>query len=266
MKPLQVRLDTSNTDDSLILDKFVERISAICDVLVQTDLIMSENNEKNTEFKITNLSHSSPFTIEISGYPLTSTLDDYSDNVFNEFFSILNDFSKRVPTKEYPTKLVESLRRIGKDIDQKESRISFSMNGKETQVTNEFITNTKAYVIENRTYKGSVKGMLEQINVHGGANNIRIYPIIGAKFVKCSFPTKIKDEVTASIDKYVEVFGILTYKPNEKFASEVAVDSIKVFPNEDELPKLGDLRGINPDITGSLKSEDFIRKQRNSGW
>ena len=71
------------------------------------------------------------------------------------------------------------------------------MNGKKTQVTNEFIANAKSYVIENRTYVGSVKGMLEQINVHGGANHIRIYPTIGAKYVNCSFPTRIKDKVTA---------------------------------------------------------------------
>ena len=109
MKPLQVQLDTSDTDDGLILDEFVERISAICDTLVQTDLIVSKNNEKNTEFKITNLSHSSPFMIEISGYPVTSKLDDSSDKVFNEFSYIINDFSKGVPTKEYPTKLVTSL-------------------------------------------------------------------------------------------------------------------------------------------------------------
>ena len=68
------------------------------------------------------------------------------------------------------------------------------------------------------------------------------------------------------IDKYVEVFGVLTYKPNENFASDVAVENIEVFPNENELPKLGELRGIKPDITGSLKSEDFVRKQRNSDW
>ena len=39
---------------------------------------------------------------------------------------------------------------------------------------------------------------------------------------------------------------------------------IEIYPPEDELPTIFDLRGIAPNATGDRKSEDFIRDLRNA--
>ena len=56
---------------------------------------------------------------------------------------------------------------------------------------------------------GSLDGMLEQINVHMGANVFHVYPRIGAKKITCNFPPKLYDDAVAAVGRRVEVFGKL---------------------------------------------------------
>ena len=111
--------------------------------------------------------------------------------------------------------------------------------------------------------------MLETINIHGNENRIIIYPIIGAKSVDGYFPVEIKDDIIFCIGKYVEVFGEIIYNtPASAHPKSIKIDHIQVLydGNENDLPSLKDLKGIAPDITGNLKSEEFVRKLRNESW
>lgn len=113
--------------------------------------------------------------------------------------------------------------------------------------------------------EGSVQGMLEQINLHHGANVFHIYPEIGARKVTCRFPASLYDEAVAAVGRRVEVFGTLHYRSGASFAHQVAVRGIEALSSESELPDWDDLRGRAPDATGSLSSEAFVRELR-SGW
>ena len=59
--------------------------------------------------------------------------------------------------------------------------------------------------------------------------------------------------------------GTLRYKQNEVFPYQIDVEKIEIHPPEEELPTLASLRGIAPDMTGSLDSVEFVRKLRNAG-
>ncbi len=70
----------------------------------------------------------------------------------------------------------------------------------------------------------------------------------------------------AGINHYVNVKGALRYKRRDKFPYAVNDAEIEVYPDEQKLPSIFDLKGIAPDATGDLKSEDFVRKLRHETW
>ena len=107
--------------------------------------------------------------------------------------------------------------------------------------------------------------MLEQINIHDGANVFSIYPEIGPSRVQCHFGPSLFDKAISAVGERVSVSGTFKYKPEENFPYAVDVDDIDIYPREDELPTFDDLRGIAPDATGDILSEDFIAVRRD-GW
>ena len=113
--------------------------------------------------------------------------------------------------------------------------------------------------------EGSIEGMLEQINLHLGANTFHIYPDVGPRKVTCHFPTKLYDDAVSAVGRRVEVSGTLRYRARGEFPHQIAVTQIEVFPPVSELPDWDDLRGRAPDATGGLSTEEFVRELRD-GW
>ena len=111
----------------------------------------------------------------------------------------------------------------------------------------------------------TIEGMLEQINVHQGANTFHIYPEVGPRKLTCHFPPKLFDDAVSAVGRRVEVFGTLKYRLAAPFPYQISVISIDAFPPNHELPDWEDLRGRAPDATGALSSEAFVRKLRD-GW
>ncbi|HQH81090.1 MAG TPA: hypothetical protein PK599_06840, partial [bacterium] len=71
-------------------------------------------------------------------------------------------------------------------------------------------------------------------------------------------------EAIAAVGKYIEVRGELIYKSISQDPHKIAVEELIVLPSDNMLPSLRDLRGLIPNITGSLTSEEFVRKIRNA--
>jgi hypothetical protein len=106
--------------------------------------------------------------------------------------------------------------------------------------------------------------MLEQINIHLGANTFHIYPQIGPRKVTCHFPVGLYDDAVAAVGKRVGVSGTLRYRSGANFPHQIAVSGIDVFPPEYELPDWDDIRGRAPNATGHLSSEDFVAELRDA--
>ena len=112
--------------------------------------------------------------------------------------------------------------------------------------------------------KGFIRGMLEYINIHQGKNVFRIYPDIGPVKISCHFSDKLMDAAITAVGKFVEVKGELKYKAVSQDPHEISVEEIEVMPEENALPSLYDLRGLVPNITGELTTEQFVRKIRDA--
>jgi hypothetical protein len=73
----------------------------------------------------------------------------------------------------------------------------------------------------------------------------------------------MKSEAIAVIDKYVTVFGTIKYRHKSIYPYEIDVDYIESPPPTETLPNLSELKGMAPDLTQGLSSEEYVRKKRD---
>ena len=121
-------------------------------------------------------------------------------------------------------------------------------------------------VIKGPEYKamGSLVGRIESINAHGDRREFRLYPQVGPDRILCRFPVSLVEAVGKAFFKRVTVFGWLKYKRGAKHPHLINVTEIYIHKSPDRLPKMADLRGIAPDITGGLSSENFVWGNRGA--
>lgn len=112
--------------------------------------------------------------------------------------------------------------------------------------------------------EGALIGMLEQINIHQGANTFHIYPEVGPRKVTCHFPFRLYDDAISAVGKKVEVSGTLKYRAHANFPHQIAVSDIDAYAPESDLPHWDDLLGRAPDATGGVPSEAFVRELRDA--
>jgi hypothetical protein len=99
------------------------------------------------------------------------------------------------------------------------------------------------------------------VNLHN-THRFYIYPPVGPKQIECDFAPELRGRVKEGLDSYVRVFGKLRYKWLSPFPYAVNVTELEVYPPEDELPTIMNLKGIVPGLTGGLSSEEFVEKIR----
>lgn len=109
---------------------------------------------------------------------------------------------------------------------------------------------------------GSASGVLERVNVHGGFE-FAIYPPIGDRAIRCSFPEAMLPDVCRAIKRNVTVAGKLTYQPGKPLPARIAVEKMDIHPPDDELPTLSSLKGVLAGCLGAMDSVAFVRSLRD---
>lgn len=110
--------------------------------------------------------------------------------------------------------------------------------------------------------KGSVIGMLEVINVHGG-RVFSVYDIVRRRPVRCHFPDEMMAEVKDALTRRVLVEGVLRRNRLGDLV-RVLVERLEVLPELIEAPSVDELLGSDPGFTGGLSSEDYVRGLRGA--
>lgn len=125
-------------------------------------------------------------------------------------------------------------------------------------ITTQFIANIDKRLDQPVRAWGSLKGVLERVNVHG-KNEFFVYPPIRNRGIRCLFKPSLTDTVGSALKRSVTVHGIMLYRGDDAFPYLVEVEEITTHPHDDKLPTLGDLRGIAPLCTGDMTSLEFVR-------
>ena len=91
-----------------------------------------------------------------------------------------------------------------------------------------------------------------------------VFPTVGPKRVVCHFQPAKKEKVKQALERYVCVYGRLRYKHWDKFPHAIDASDLDIYPLDDELPKLSELRGMAPDLTGGLEAHEFLEQVRDA--
>ena len=123
-------------------------------------------------------------------------------------------------------------------------------------------TDTVAASGETRAI-GTLKGRLRRAGAGESRGKFRIDSLMGSQSAQCAFPAGKEEEFLHAVGRKVLASGELHYPAGSNLPRSIKVETVEILPEDDELPNLADLRGIAPDITGDLSSEEFVRMLRD---
>ena len=161
--------------------------------------------------------------------------------------------------------LLRDLRDMSEPVGERLESLILRTDSVNVPLDIDFSTNVQKLLSTEDECLGEMEGTLEQINIHAGANTFRIYPVVGPSSVLCRFKVSDLEVAKDAIGREVRVSGNLLYRPYSVWPHEVRVTEMEMYLPEEELPTLEDIRGIAPDATGNLTSEEFIARLRD-GW
>lgn len=216
------------------------------------------------EFRVAAISYASPLTIELEPCPIGRRRES-AHQIIESLGQVSDALRSEGDLLEFDAGLLEDMRSIAQPVGKQVKAITMLFNGAKLDFTPQLATHVDRALTVADECEGSIEGMLEQINIHAGANTFHIYPDVGPRKVACRFSPRLYDEVVAAVGRKVEVFGTLHYRARADWPHEISATGIEAYPAEIDLPQWEDLRGMAPGATSEMLSEVFVREMRD-GW
>jgi len=262
---IKIVIEGMSQDKGLVrADAFINGLNSIIRAIHRTDRIVSGKSMASFYLRITGLSYESPATVTMETV-LQDPNIDLRKQAISKFYDTYDSIqSGALAGKEIESVLIEDMTEITNQIGKHINSIKVIMDEYDLTLTKEFKTKMNLVIAPEEKSSSFIRGMLEYINIHENKNVFRIYPDIGPRKIVCHFSEELTKKAIEAIGKYVEVKGELRFRAVSKHPHEIFVEEIEIFPPEEELPTLYELRGIAPDLTGDLSSEEFVRKIRDA--
>ena len=140
--------------------------------------------------------------------------------------------------------------------------LKISTPGQEVELTAQASVNIDQLLKPGWKSIGSIEGRLDTISFHRAKPNFVVYYSITHKAVKCVVNAEMLSRGKDLLGRRVNVFGTVHYNARGE-PVRVEAEGIRSLRSRDELPTLDDIGGIDPDFTGELTSEEFLRRMRN---
>ncbi len=251
------------TEDGYVqLADFLGALQQFKSALTQAELVAS-HGAKAAKLRVVDLSIASPARIGIEIVPVDQTQPDIADQITRTVFAASR--GQIDPADNEASRiLVSAVSGIAAMVGKSFLTARFLNGNEQIALTPELQLDIQRELPKEYLVHGKIRGRLEFLNVHAGANNCRVYPLVGPRRLICRFPAEKRDKIVASADKQVAVSGMLHYREGSHFPHAIDVSDIEILPPDSELPKLSEMRGIAPDATGDLTSEQFVRRLRDA--
>lgn len=109
---------------------------------------------------------------------------------------------------------------------------------------------------------GSVEGRLETVTIRKSRKFI-IYHSITKKGVTCYIEDdEVFETAQANLGSRVAVFGDVSFNAKAEPVS-IQVDRVRILADSASLPRAADLTGSDPDFTGDLSTDEYLRSIRS---
>ena len=165
----------------------------------------------------------------------------------------------------FSDKSMRHLQRLG-SLLKKNGAIGFRVikpdDQREARVTPRVAQNAKQALMPRYAAQGAVIGRLDVINVHT-AQQFTVYDEIHRRPVRGTFAPELIDVVKDALSKRVLATGIIRRNAANQMVS-IDVVEIEILPDDATLPTVAQLVGSDPDFTGGLPSDEWVRKTREA--
>jgi hypothetical protein len=252
----------SENDGRVSLRSLTSQIQSFGSILNKIDRDES-GGKSETTYEVVTLSFASPYRLAVKPKAL-GLYQPAGLKVISSLKSLIHDIVSEKRLDHVNPDVLEAIKSFAKNIGKQIKNVKLIVSDAEIEFNESIVSRIDKALSNDLECEGFVEGRLEQINLHGGANTFYIYPEVGPKRVACHFDERLTNEAVAAVGRRVEVVGTLRYKLGAKFSHEIIVSSIDVHPSVEDLPDWEDIRGRAPDCIGELRSEAYIREQRNA--
>ena len=256
-RQLRVKMGGSESDLQRVrLDDFLLVLRNLEKCFRQIDYSVTKERVSSAFYRLVDLDvGSAAVTIEAVPY---KTEENYTNMIFGRLINgIMHILNRREKPEDFDTQLLERVKDLTVPLRRNMRKISLEYLSEQVNVTPELKPIIDEMLSVEYTSEGSVTGYLDALNVHS-KSLFYIYPSLSGSRIKCIFEAEVLGEIKKGIKRYVDVSGVLTYKQNELYPYRIEVRSIRVYPEESELPTLGDLRGMAPDMIGKTDSVTYV--------
>jgi hypothetical protein len=247
------------------LNVFTEALQHLIAGLRRADEIASGGHA--TQFEIVTLSYTSQVLVEVEMRRASEKAPNVGREVlatYQRHFTAIAAGKIREEKVDYD--LLGHIRELIEPVNKKRLQsLALSVNEHRFELMPEYVGRIEHALAATDYCIGTVDGMLERMNIHAGANIFTLYPIAGPTQLKCHFSAANRDKALAAMGRRVEATGRLAYRHDEQLPYSIEVETLAILPADDKLTSLSDLRGMAPDATGDLSSEDYVAELR-SGW
>ena len=247
------------------LSDFLKQLDAVRNALKQTDrLLRRENAGDGVYYRIVDASYASPLTMVVEAAAEEASPAEIPNEIVGKFLDSVTEIRERgvIPADfDYPA--AEAYRELAAPKHKNIASLVLTNGTRHISVDGIYERNIVTAIGPDELSEGSITGTLDTVRLHN-TTAFEIFPTIGPKKIACYFQPELKSKVKAALEGYVRVYGRLRYKHWDKFPYAIDAHDLEIYPPDDELPTLTELRGIAPDLTGGLNEHEFLEKIRNA--
>lgn len=253
-RQLTIMVEGSGGSD-VRLDDFTGQLEDLRSALVATARSIGSHLGK-AHYVVVGLSHDSPATVviepagDIAADAISATLANLerlqSGDTAGMDWELLEDY-------------VPLTRRVGSRI----AAVRLEHAGQSMVVSPELRSTIESVLSWGYSELGSLRGVLQAVNVHSEPAQFRIYPFAGPRWVTCSFGGELLDDVRQGLQRHVEVYGELKYRAGARHPHAIVVSRLEILAADGDLPSLSSLKGIAPNAADGESPDDYVRRLRD---
>lgn len=270
LKRITLQVEGSAEDKGHVrLPEFIRRLSLLRNALAVTERQITGQERASVYWRIVDLKHDSPATVVLEEVPLPVSKNAprpvapaVGENLVRTMGKI-NRSPRRLPHEQQDLAILEAYKELGDVADRHIQKLVLKVGRSTVSIKPSFKTNIDRIIGPDQLEAGAISGPIEALNIHNALKFV-VYPLVGPRKVSCEFPAHLKRDVLAAIGHYVQVEGTLRYKQWASFPHAMDATNLHVLPDDSSLPTLADLKGIAPNVTEGVASEDFVEALRDA--
>jgi hypothetical protein len=268
-----LRIDIAGNPKSVPYRSFLDVANNSLAILGDLDPKFSHRSSGNTEWYMNDLRVNGALRIEVySRVRITrrKVLEDVSRQVADSFVHGFGTLEKQGRSPEFFTY-------YGLDRAEKMTRVIGTQGARaivaqvleeeaEVEITETSVRNLRELIPESYKAMGSVDGTLEAISIHNRTKPIFVvYESMFGKAVTCRFSgLDIMGKVKESLGKRVRVRGMISRNSRSEPRQVMLFTphDLQVYGDDLKILPFKSLGGSDPDFTGDLTTEEFIKEIR----